>query len=190
MHHSAHFQLTFFFLNKERVQGDGIKPVSSCLENTQYIQTHTWSAMHLVKVVPLHHHLLFQQPIIWFIDQYLLESFCIPLSFLHKFRAMNRLLLGLATLLLLIQQACSMSTIIKPGEVQCYHEELEVGEKITVSYQVCLNGRRSTLAWPNHSYFLGCYNYQVGDGGNLDIDFWVNHCKSKLDPLFWFPDIM
>lgn len=41
MHHSAHFQLTFFFLNKERVQGDGIKPVSSCLENTQYIQTHT-----------------------------------------------------------------------------------------------------------------------------------------------------
>ncbi|CAO3614930.1 unnamed protein product [Mucor fragilis] len=60
---------------------------------------------------------------------------------------MNRLLLGLATLLLLIQYACSMSTIIKPGEVQCYHEELEVGEKITVSYQ-------------------------VGDGGNLDIDFW------------------
>ncbi|CEP10956.1 hypothetical protein [Parasitella parasitica] len=39
-----------------------------------------------------------------------------------------------------------MSVIIKPGEVQCYHEELEVGEKITVSYQ-------------------------VGDGGNHDIDF-------------------
>ncbi|KAG2203744.1 hypothetical protein INT46_010678 [Mucor plumbeus] len=60
---------------------------------------------------------------------------------------MNRLLLGLTALLLLIQHACSMSVIIKPGEVQCYYEELEVGEKITVSYQ-------------------------VGDGGNLDIDFW------------------
>ncbi|KAI8638279.1 emp24/gp25L/p24 family/GOLD-domain-containing protein [Parasitella parasitica] len=59
---------------------------------------------------------------------------------------MNRLLFGLATLLLFIKHVCSMSVIIKPGEVQCYHEDLEVGEKITVSYQ-------------------------VGDGGNHDIDF-------------------
>lgn len=70
---------------------------------------------------------------------------------------MNRLLLGLTALLLLIQHACSMSVIIKPGEVQCYHEELEVGEKITVSYQVWIPYNSFTTYRFTHN-FLGYKN--------------------------------
>ncbi|ORE05657.1 supernatant protein factor C-terminal domain-containing protein [Rhizopus microsporus var. microsporus] len=54
----------------------------------------------------------------------------------------------LASFLLLVQHIIALSINIKAGEVDCYYEYLEVGEKLIVSYQ-------------------------VGDGGNYDIDFWI-----------------
>ena len=76
-----------------------------------------------------------------------------------------------------------MSVIIKPGEVQCYHEELEVGEKITVSYQVRIPYNNFAIYRFTH-YFFGYKNDQVGDGGNLDIDFWVSllEIEMKITP--------
>jgi hypothetical protein len=49
---------------------------------------------------------------------------------------MNRLLFALASILLTIQLAYALSVEIKGGAVDCYFEELEVGEKITISYEV------------------------------------------------------
>lgn len=69
---------------------------------------------------------------------------------------MNRLLLLLFTIALCaVQYVYTLSIEIKPGEVDCYYEDLEVGERVTISYE-------------------------VGDGGNLDIDFWVS-CNLWVD---------
>ncbi|KAI9259202.1 COPII-coated vesicle protein [Helicostylum pulchrum] len=62
---------------------------------------------------------------------------------------MNRLLLVIASFLLIIQHVYTMSVDIEPGEVDCYFEDLEVGERLTISYE-------------------------VNEGGNLDIDFWLS----------------
>ncbi|KAI8092416.1 emp24/gp25L/p24 family/GOLD-domain-containing protein, partial [Gilbertella persicaria] len=59
---------------------------------------------------------------------------------------MNRVLLLSA--LLFLQGLFAMYIDIQPGEIECFYEHLEKGEKMTVSYQ-------------------------VGEGGNLDIDFSV-----------------
>lgn len=42
----------------------------------------------------------------------------------------------LASVLLLVQHIIALSINIKAGEVDCYYEYLEVGEKLIVSYQV------------------------------------------------------
>lgn len=42
----------------------------------------------------------------------------------------------LASFLLLVQHIIALSINIKAGEVDCYYEYLEVGEKLIVSYQV------------------------------------------------------
>lgn len=49
---------------------------------------------------------------------------------------MNRLLLVIASFLLIIQHVYTMSVDIEPGEVDCYFEDLEVGERLTISYEV------------------------------------------------------
>ncbi|KAI8967863.1 putative endosomal cargo receptor [Mycotypha africana] len=52
-------------------------------------------------------------------------------------------------LLSIIHLVQSMSVVIGPKTADCYFEKLTEGEKLTVSYQ-------------------------VGEGGNLDIDFWIH----------------
>lgn len=49
---------------------------------------------------------------------------------------MNRLLLAIASLLLIIQNLYAMTINIDAGEVECYYEELDAGERITISYEV------------------------------------------------------
>ncbi|KAI9486788.1 MAG: COPII-coated vesicle protein [Benjaminiella poitrasii] len=67
---------------------------------------------------------------------------------------MNRNLL-FTLLLLILQNVYTMTIELKPGQVECFYEDLEVGEKITVSYQ-------------------------VGEGGNLDIDFWMQDPSNSI----------
>ncbi|CAO3625020.1 unnamed protein product [Mucor hiemalis] len=62
---------------------------------------------------------------------------------------MNRFLIALTFVLFVVQYVYTLSIDIKPGEINCYYEELDVGERVTISYE-------------------------VGDGGNLDIDFWIS----------------
>ncbi|KAI7877296.1 emp24/gp25L/p24 family/GOLD-domain-containing protein [Mucor mucedo] len=61
---------------------------------------------------------------------------------------MNRLLLAITALLLIIQHVYAMTIDIDAGEKECYYEELDVGERLTLSYE-------------------------VGEGGKLDVDFWL-----------------
>lgn len=68
---------------------------------------------------------------------------------------MNRLLLLFAIALCAVQYVYTLSIEIKPGEVDCYYEDLEVGERVTISYE-------------------------VGDGGNLDIDFWISDPSGSI----------
>lgn len=49
---------------------------------------------------------------------------------------MNRLLLLFAIALCAVQYVYTLSIEIKPGEVDCYYEDLEVGERVTISYEV------------------------------------------------------
>lgn len=49
---------------------------------------------------------------------------------------MNRLLLVIASFLLIIQHVYTLSVDIEAGEVDCYFEDLEVGERLTISYEV------------------------------------------------------
>lgn len=49
---------------------------------------------------------------------------------------MTRLLLSIASALFVLQCVYAMTIDIRPGEVDCYYENLDVGEKITISYQV------------------------------------------------------
>ncbi|KAG1318929.1 hypothetical protein G6F62_012096 [Rhizopus arrhizus] len=62
---------------------------------------------------------------------------------------------SLASLFVLAQYTSALSTYVKAGEIDCYYENIEVGEKLTISYQ-------------------------VGDGGNNDIDFWVNDPNGNM----------
>jgi hypothetical protein len=48
----------------------------------------------------------------------------------------NMIITVLASFLLLVQHIIALSINIKAGEVDCYYEYLEVGEKLIVSYQV------------------------------------------------------
>lgn len=50
---------------------------------------------------------------------------------------MNRLLFALASILFTTQLAYALSVDIEAGATDCYFEELEVGEKITISFEVC-----------------------------------------------------
>ncbi|KAI8363794.1 emp24/gp25L/p24 family/GOLD-domain-containing protein [Choanephora cucurbitarum] len=61
---------------------------------------------------------------------------------------MQRVQFSLACIVLWLQVMYAMYIDIQPGTVECFYENLEMGEKLTVSYE-------------------------VGEGGNLDIDFWV-----------------
>ncbi|KAI9261066.1 COPII-coated vesicle protein [Sporodiniella umbellata] len=54
----------------------------------------------------------------------------------------------LASVFVFLQYTSAMNTYVGPGMVDCYFQELEVGEKLIVSFQ-------------------------VGEGGNDDIDFWI-----------------
>lgn len=49
---------------------------------------------------------------------------------------MKSILLTIASLLFVIQNVYTMTVDVRPGQVDCYYETLDVGEKITVSYQV------------------------------------------------------
>jgi hypothetical protein len=43
---------------------------------------------------------------------------------------------SLASLFVLAQYTSALSTYVKAGEIDCYYENIEVGEKLTISYQV------------------------------------------------------
>ncbi|KAI7902325.1 emp24/gp25L/p24 family/GOLD-domain-containing protein [Cokeromyces recurvatus] len=68
---------------------------------------------------------------------------------------MKRILFIITVLLLILQNAYAMTIELEPTQIDCYYEDLDVGEKITVSYQ-------------------------VGEGGNLDIDFWVQDPTNSI----------
>ncbi|KAI9020749.1 supernatant protein factor C-terminal domain-containing protein [Phycomyces nitens] len=61
---------------------------------------------------------------------------------------MSRLLLLLAITCCLLSTAFGISVDVPPHGKECFYEDLNIGDKMTVSYQ-------------------------VGEGGNLDIDFWI-----------------
>lgn len=52
---------------------------------------------------------------------------------------MNRFLLAITALLLIIQHVYAMTIDIDAGEKECYYEELDVGERLTLSYEVNIN---------------------------------------------------
>jgi hypothetical protein len=49
---------------------------------------------------------------------------------------MKQVLVAVIAFVLLIQSVVALTTEIAPHTTDCYFEELEVGEKITLSYQV------------------------------------------------------
>lgn len=51
---------------------------------------------------------------------------------------MSRVLLLIALCLVIIQCVSSLSIVLRAHEKECFFEELEVGEKVTMSYQVSL----------------------------------------------------
>ncbi|KAI7904331.1 emp24/gp25L/p24 family/GOLD-domain-containing protein [Cokeromyces recurvatus] len=65
------------------------------------------------------------------------------------------------TLLLLVALACILNTVsslsinIPANEQECFFEELHLNDKLTITYQ-------------------------VGDGGNFDIDFWISNPQSSI----------
>ena len=63
---------------------------------------------------------------------------------------MLRKLTALAvTLVVALQSVSAFNVVVPAGERRCFFENLEKGDSLHVSYQ-------------------------VGEGGHLDIDFWVN----------------
>ncbi|GAB5586567.1 p24 complex component [Umbelopsis nana] len=67
----------------------------------------------------------------------------------------SRAFILLTLLVCLCQQVASLAVNVRANTQECFFEDLDVGDKMTITFQ-------------------------VGDGGNLDIDFWISDPAERV----------
>ena len=90
----------------------------------------------------------------------------------------NKIVLLVVALVCLLKTALAVSVDIPAHETECFYEELNYGDRVSLTYQVNSCSSRQTRIC-----FIDMFSQQVGEGGDYDIDFWVTKSSKKSSSL-------
>ncbi|KAG2178121.1 hypothetical protein INT43_003374 [Umbelopsis isabellina] len=102
----------------------------------------------------------------------------------------SRAVVLLVLLACICQRVASLAINVQADTQECFFEDLDVGDKMTVTFQVpfffylttfkAIVDHRSSSMGQGSAFRALRREMYVGDGGNLDIDFWISDPAERV----------